>query len=61
MLPLLVAGIAGLYGTGKAIDNVRYWNDYKKNTGYSPRYPFLRGSYDFMKYGGSSFGKLKQL
>lgn len=61
MWPLLVAGIGGLYGTGKALDSVRYWNDYRKNTGFYPRYPFLRGSMDYLNYSNNTFGKLKQL
>lgn len=25
---------------GTALENERYWKDYKKNTGFTPRYPF---------------------
>lgn len=27
-------------------ENERYWNDYKKNTGYYPRYPRRAGAYN---------------
>lgn len=26
-------------------ENQRYWNDYEKNTGIRPRYPYRTGSY----------------
>lgn len=53
--PLLIAGgiasgLSAFYTVGKAVDNVRYWNDYYRRTGYRPRYPFARGYHDWMNY-----------
>lgn len=64
MLPALVGSIGAIYSIGKGYDTWKYWNDYKKNTGFSPRYPFRYGSMDYLKYGagaGFSFSKLKKL
>lgn len=48
----LVRAIAGApanlenisYQKGMMAENQRYWDDYKKNTGYSPRYPYRSGA-----------------
>lgn len=56
MIPALVGTIGGIYSVGKGIDSLRYWNDYRKNTGYSPRYPFRAGQFDFVSdFGHSAF------
>lgn len=51
MHPLLIAGIglSTLYATGKTADSVRFWDDYRKNTGFRPRYPWRAGKYDFVR------------
>lgn len=53
MLPMLVYGglaMAGGLGTlHKGVqygETLRYWRDYKKNTGYAPRYRARAGYYD---------------
>lgn len=50
MLPLLVAGasLASVYSAGKALDSNRYWNDYYRNTGHKPKYPWRAGVYDWV-------------
>lgn len=61
MIPLapLLFGIGGglnaVYGVGQAMDSYRYWNDYYKNTGYRPRYPWRAGQYDYMADIGHAF------
>lgn len=60
MLPALVAGIGLVYYTGKSVDSMRYWNDYYKNTGHRPKYPF-RGGFYGMGDARSAFGNLKKL
>lgn len=54
MLPLLAAGvglsIGGLYSVGKAYDNFRFWEDYRRNTHRSPKYPWRSGYYDSFGY-----------
>lgn len=64
VLPLLLAGAGATLGAigsvGKAYDNIRYWRDYYKNTGYSAKYPWRAGQMDWLSYGGqalSGFGK----
>lgn len=55
LLPLafgLGSALNGVYNVGKAVDSYRYWNDYYRNTGYRPRYPFRSGVYDYLSYGG---------
>lgn len=60
MAPPLVAGLLGLYAVGKTVDNLRYYHDYHKNTGFYPRYPLRTfGSSVFDSLG--SFGHLKKL
>lgn len=56
MLPLLVAGagLSALYTAGKAVDSYRYWNDYYRNTGFRPRYPWRAGVYDWVGAMGKS-------
>lgn len=64
VLPLIGAGISTLYGFGKLYENAKFWDDYRRNTGYSPRYPFRAGVYDYsgsLAWGVGSFGKLKRL
>lgn len=61
MLPLapLMFGVGGalnaLYSVGQAVDSYHYWNDYYRNTGYSPRYPFRAGKYDYLADIGHGF------
>lgn len=61
VLPLLAAGIGVAYGGARAITNWAYWNDYKKRTGYYPKYGFLRGPGATVGYGLSSFSSLKKM
>lgn len=64
MLPALVGGLGALYSVGKAVDSVRYWNDYYKRTGRFPKYPFRSGAFDSMSYAVGSayaFSRLKRL
>lgn len=64
MLPFLVGALGSLYSLGQAYDSMRFWSDYRKNTGRSPRYPFKSRSMDSLKYGAASgyaFSKLKRL
>lgn len=64
MLPALVGSIGAIYTVGKAYNNIRYWNDYRRNTGKSPKYPFRAGAYDWMGYAGGTgyaFSRLKRL
>lgn len=36
-----------LYDSWRRMDeNKRYWSDYERNTGFSPRYPFRSGSHN---------------
>lgn len=65
MLPALAVGLSALYSAGRAYDNYRYWNDYYKNTGYRPKYPFRSGSMDWMGYASDTmltyhFARLKR-
>lgn len=60
-LPLLAIGALGAAGALKTLhggiryaENMRYWNQYKKNTGYSPRYRARSGYYDFLSVGSSA-------
>lgn len=64
MIPALVGSLLAVYSAGKAVDNWRYWDDYRKNTGYSPRYPFQSKSMDWMRssgYTGISFNSMKKM
>lgn len=58
MLPALLMGagalVGGIYSVGQAVENNRYWNDYYRNTGFRPRYPFRAGQYDWMQSVGAS-------
>lgn len=54
-LPLLAAGliagssaVSGVYNVKKALESRKYWDDYYRNTGYRPRYPFRSGYYDIV-------------
>lgn len=63
MLPLFALGglssfVGGMYNVGKAIENQRYWDTYRKNTHRSPRYPYRSGLYDSYKYFASGVGRL---
>lgn len=59
MLPALLFGagalMGGIYNAGQAYDNYRYWQDYYRNTGYRPRYPFRSGRYDYLRDISDSF------
>lgn len=60
MLPLLVGSVGALYSAGKAYDTWKYYNEYRKNTGFSPRYKFRSGEYSFALDGvsiGYAFGR----
>lgn len=55
VLPALAVGLiasgtfaSGVYHVGKAVEQRKYWNDYRNRTGYTPRYPFRRGYYDYL-------------
>lgn len=64
MIPQLAVGLSALYSVGKAYDGVRFWNDYYKNTGIRPRYPFRAGYFDPMRDAanvGFSYHFLKRL
>lgn len=50
----LAGSLGGVYSVGRMYDNLRYWNAYRRNTGFSPRYPFRSGSMDWMRYGMSA-------
>lgn len=55
-LPLLMAGsvaLGSIYTGGKAFDNFRYWSDYRGNTGFSPKYPFRSGEFDYLRSASS--------
>lgn len=58
VVPAIIAGvglgISSAYSIGKAYDNARYWDEYRKRTGVSVKYPFRSGSYDYLSYAGSS-------
>lgn len=49
------ATLNGIYSVGQAYDSYRYWNDYYKNTGYKPRYPWRAGQYDYLSDIGHGF------
>lgn len=67
VLPLLMAGsvaLGSIYTGGKAFDNFRYWSDYRGNTGFSPKYPFKSGEFDYLRSSsalGFSYSGLKNL
>lgn len=61
MLPLLVAGLGAAYGAGKLFDTTRYWAAYYRNTGHTPRYPFLGSAGAGVKASQSVFQNLKRL
>lgn len=61
VLPLLAAGIGFAYAGGRLATNVAYWHDYKKNTGFYPKYAFLRGPGSSVGYGSRAFSELKKL
>lgn len=43
--------LGAIYSAGRLYDNFRYWSDYRKNTGKSPKYPIRAGL--FSDYGMS--------
>lgn len=49
------ATLNGIYSVGQAFDSYRYWNDYYKNTGYRPKYPWRAGKYDYLADIGHGF------
>lgn len=64
MLPQLALGLGSIYSVGRAVDNVRYWHDYYKNTGYMPKYPLRSGAGDSLGYlsdAGFNYHLLKRL
>ena len=38
--------LALMYGVGRLAEGAKYWSDYRKNTGYTPRYPLRSMSRD---------------
>lgn len=64
MLPALMGSLGAVYTVGRAVDSFRFWNDYYRNTGKRPKYPFRSGSMDWMGYGSGgayAFSRLKRL
>lgn len=64
MLPILAYGaytLGAVYGAGRLYDTARYWSNYYKNTGYRPRYPFLKGAGSGVKSTANVFSNLKRL
>lgn len=63
VLPLLAVGALGAAGALKTLhggiryaENMRYWSEYKKNTGFSPRYRARAGYYDYLGVASSALG-----
>lgn len=56
VLPLLAAGLAfsGAVGVSKGIETLNYWNDYRRNTGHYPKYPWRMGVGDVYSSVGRS-------
>ena len=58
MIPAVIGavglGLGAYHSVGQLMDNRRYWNDYKKNTGVSNRYYWKSGAGDWAKYGSRS-------
>lgn len=56
----LSAVIGGVYYVGKAKETRRFWDDYQKNTGVTPRYRYRSGFYTYGNYakalGSFSYG-----
>lgn len=50
------SAMSGVYNVGKAVENRRYWSEYRRNTHFTPRYPWRSGYYDYL---GSSGGSLR--
>lgn len=53
----LMAGgtaVKSYYDIRKAYETRRYWNDYYKNTGVKPKYPYRSGYYDIYAAYGSA-------
>lgn len=62
--PFLAYGaytLAAVYSAGKLVDTGRYWYDYYKKTGYTPRYPFIRGAGSGVHSSANVFHNLKRL
>lgn len=38
--------LALMYGLGRLSDGAKFWSDYRKNTGFTPRYPLRSMSRD---------------
>ena len=59
MLPAVVGavglGLGAYQSVGQLMDNRRYWNDYRKNTGISNRYYWKSGVGDWTKFGSRAF------
>lgn len=55
MIPAVVGavglGLGAVSSVGQLMDNRRYWDDYRKNTGISNRYYWKSGAGDWVKYG----------
>lgn len=57
MAPLIAgSSLSGVYSVGKAVETSRYWTEYQRNTGRSPRYPFRAGRYDYVRDAGRILG-----
>lgn len=64
VLPQLALGLGAVYSAGRLYDNIRFWNEYHKNTGHYPKYPFRSGAFDWMGYAsdaGFNYHLLKRL
>lgn len=55
MIPAVIGalgvGLGAYHSVGELMDNKRYWDDYRKNTGVSNRYYWRSGAGDWAKYG----------
>ena len=59
LVPLVGSALAELYYIPKLATTIKYWEDYRKNTGYTPRYPMLQYG-QAMQNVGSAFSQLKR-
>lgn len=58
MIPAVIGavglGLGTYHSVGQLIDNRKYWDDYRKNTGVSNRYYWKSGAGDWARYGSRS-------
>lgn len=54
VVPAVLAGagfaLGSVYTVGKALDSRKYWSDYARHTGVTPRYPWRAGANDYLSY-----------